>query len=79
MTYVDVNTPMTLQWFEADGETGPVASLNSGRAITPTLAPISIPGFGHEVFSFQNLGVFINWRGVLADGHYGCRTVTAEI
>lgn len=68
MTYVDGNTPLTLQWFERNGDLGPSASLNSGRAVEPTQAPLSIPGFGSEVFSLQNQGLFINWKGELADG-----------
>ncbi len=68
MTYVDAKTPMSLQWFEKNGDEGPAAALNSGRVVEPTAAPISIPGFGHEVASYQNNGWFINWRAELLDG-----------
>jgi len=67
MSFVDENTPMELRWFEKDGEAGPIASLNSGQVVEPTLAPLSIPGFGHEVYSIQNMGLFINWRAAQAE------------
>lgn len=66
--YVDDQTPITLRYVEQDGDDGPSGSISHGRIPLPTQPPISIPGFGREVFSWQNMGLFINWRGVLADG-----------